>query len=91
MNPNVYIRSRSIVQELSPIVQQIRRHDKSLADQLRRAAQSVVLNIAEARGNDAVYCGFARGERIAVMVRPSIRAGVSTWPMSSTASINRSI
>ncbi|MHC4453024.1 MAG: four helix bundle protein, partial [Planctomycetota bacterium] len=28
-------------------------HDKSLADQLKRAAQSVVLNIAEGRGNDA--------------------------------------
>ena len=76
MNPNVYVRSRAIVQQLSPIVQQIRRHDKSLADQLRRAAQSVVLNIAEARGNDAgnararfaTACGSAKEVRAALHI-----------------------
>ncbi|NNK08326.1 MAG: four helix bundle protein, partial [Myxococcales bacterium] len=42
---NVYDRARGVVQELAPLVHTIREHDRSLADQLRRAAQSVVLNI----------------------------------------------
>ena len=50
---NVFDRARSVVRELVPLVHVIREHDKSLSDQLKRAAQSVVLNIAEARGNDA--------------------------------------
>ncbi|MBW1760678.1 MAG: four helix bundle protein, partial [Deltaproteobacteria bacterium] len=50
---NVYDRARTVVRELAPLLHTIREQDKSLADQLKRAAQSVVLNIAEARGNDA--------------------------------------
>jgi four helix bundle protein len=50
---NVYERARRVVRELAPLLHTIREHDKSLADQLKRAAQSVVLNIAEGRGNDA--------------------------------------
>ncbi|MGB9341140.1 MAG: four helix bundle protein, partial [Polyangiales bacterium] len=50
---NVYDRARKVVRELAPLLHAIREQDKSLADQLKRAAQSVVLNIAEARGNDA--------------------------------------
>jgi four helix bundle protein len=52
---NVYDRARQVVRELVPLLHTIREHDKSLADQLKRAAQSVVLNIAEARGNDWGY------------------------------------
>jgi len=73
---NVYDRARSVVQELAPLVHVIREHDKSLADQLKRAAQSVVLNIAEARGNDAgnararfsTACGSAKEVRAALNV-----------------------
>jgi four helix bundle protein len=43
----------SDLSSLVPLLHTIREHDKSLADQLKRAAQSVVLNTAEARGNDA--------------------------------------
>ena len=43
---NVYVRAREVVRELLPVLQSIREHDKKLADQLKRAAQSVVLNIA---------------------------------------------
>ena len=50
---NVYDRARRVVRDIVPLLHTIREHDKSLADQLKRAAQSVVLNIAEARGNDA--------------------------------------
>ena len=47
---NVYDRARGVVRELQPLLRAIREEDKSLADQLKRAAQSVVLDIAEARG-----------------------------------------
>ena len=50
---NVYDRARKVVRELAPLLHAIREQDKSLADQLKRAAQSVVLNIAEGRGSDA--------------------------------------
>ena len=73
---NVYDRARKVVRELVPLLHTIREHDKSLADQLKRAAQSVVLNIAEARGNDAgnararfsTACGSAKEVRAALNV-----------------------
>ena len=73
---NVYDRARNVVRELAPLVLTIRNHDRSLADQLKRAAQSVVLNIAEARGNDAgnararfsTACGSAKEVRAALNV-----------------------
>ena len=54
----------------------VKGRDAKLADQLRRAAQSVVLNIAEARGNDggntrlrfATACGSAKEVRAALDV-----------------------
>ena len=75
-SPNVYVRARSVLRELAPIVQLVRRRDRSLADQLRRAAQSVLLNIAEARGSDAgnararfaTACGSAKETRAALHV-----------------------
>jgi four helix bundle protein len=36
---------------LKRLIDRIRKHDKNLADQVRRAATSVVLNLAEADGN----------------------------------------
>ena len=73
---NVYVRAREVVRELRPVVWTIRAQDKALAEQLRRAAQSVVLNIAEARGNDAgnararfsTACGSAKEVRAALHV-----------------------
>jgi four helix bundle protein len=73
---NVYDRARKVVRELVPVLHIVRAHDKSLADQLKRAAQSVVLNIAEARGNDAgnararfsTACGSAKEVRAALSV-----------------------
>ena len=40
-----------ILRSLAPIVRQISRHDPSLADQVRRAASSVALNLAEGVGS----------------------------------------
>ena len=73
---NVYDRARKVVRELAPLLHTIREQDKSLADQLKRAAQSVVLNIAEGRGSDAgnararfsTACGSAKEVRAALNV-----------------------
>ena len=73
---NVYDKARGVVRELVPVLHTIRDQDKSLADQLKRAAQSVVLNIAEARGSDAgnararfsTACGSAKEVRAALNV-----------------------
>ena len=40
-----------LIESLGPVIPVIRKHDASLADQLRRAAQSVALNLAESTGN----------------------------------------
>ncbi|MFW6067922.1 MAG: four helix bundle protein [Myxococcota bacterium] len=42
-----------VVDALGPVVRQIARRDRSLADQLKRAAQSMALNLAEAHGSQA--------------------------------------
>jgi len=73
---NVYIRARRVVREVAPLLRVIRSRDKALADQLKRAAQSVVLNIAEARGSDAgnarsrfaTACGSAKEVRAALHI-----------------------
>ena len=73
---NVYIRARKVVREIAPLLQAVRRQDKALADQLKRAAQSVVLDIAEARGSDAgnarsrfaTACGSAKEVRAALHI-----------------------
>jgi four helix bundle protein len=44
--------SLELVAALRPLIPQVRRRDKSLADQLVRAASSVALNVGEARYSD---------------------------------------
>ncbi|MDH3622667.1 MAG: four helix bundle protein [Myxococcales bacterium] len=73
---NVYIRARKVVQEVAPLLRVVRAQDRALADQLKRAAQSVVLNVAEARGSDAgnararfaTACGSAKEVRAALHI-----------------------
>ena len=73
---NVYVRAREVVRELRSMVERVRVQDAKLADQLRRAAQSMVLNIAEGRGNKggnaglrfATACGSAKEVRAALGV-----------------------
>ena len=73
---NVYVRAQELVGKLPPVLQHIRRRDKKLANQLQRAAQSIVLNIAEGRGNKAgnaelrfaTACGSAKEVRAALYI-----------------------
>lgn len=44
--------SLELVEALQPLVSRIKRQDRSLADQLVRAASSITLNIAEAEYSD---------------------------------------
>ena len=44
--------SFQVVEQLRPLMQRIRQRDRSLADQIVRAASSVALNIAEADHSD---------------------------------------
>ncbi len=41
------------IRRLRPLIERIHRYDRSLADQLKRSASSVVLNLAEAAYNNA--------------------------------------
>ena len=44
--------SIKLIEQLRPLVSRIKARDRSLADQIRRAASSVVLNIGEAEYSD---------------------------------------
>ncbi len=45
----VYERTLQMLKKLKPIIEQVQRRDRPLADQLQRAGQSTFLNIAEGR------------------------------------------
>ena len=49
-------KSLELAREVRPHIDDVARHDRSLADQMRRSVQSVVLNSSEAR--------HARGKRM---------------------------
>ena len=55
-----------LVQELRPIVEIVKQHDSNLADQMKRAATSVVLNLSEGQrrvaGNKRRAYEIAHGE-----------------------------
>ena len=57
--------SIQLVTSLRELIPQLERFDRDLADQLRRAASSVVLNLAEgsrsAKGNKQKHFAFAHG------------------------------
>jgi four helix bundle protein len=71
--------SIQLVTKLQPLVPIIERHDRDLADQLKRASTSVVLNVAEgsgsAKGNRAKHFALARGS--ANEVRAALRLAVA--------------
>ena len=90
----VFITSHSMLSKsVAPIIARVQRRDAKLADQMRRAAQSVHLNIAEAEGlsdgNQRTRFGTARGsarETIAALELAQASATWSTLPTRSTDS-----
>ena len=67
------LQAASVLRDLLPV---LKRRDKDLFDQVRRAMHSVVLNIAEADGNDAgtarsrfaTACGSAKEVRAGLQI-----------------------
>ena len=60
---HVYEVARELARSVRPLMERIERRDRGLADQVRRAAQSVMLNVREA--NRRVGRDRAHGFRIA--------------------------
>lgn len=79
--------SLEVIQSLRRLVPQIERNDRDLADQLKRAASSVVLNLAEGqrltKGNKPKHYAIAHGS--ANEVRAAIRTAVA-WGWIEDAS-----
>jgi four helix bundle protein len=68
--------SLEAIKSLRTVVPQIERHDRDLADQIRRAASSVALNLAEGqrltKGNKPKHYAIAHGSA------NEVRAGLQT-------------
>jgi four helix bundle protein len=79
--------SIELIQLLRPLVERIRRRDRSLADQLVRAANSIALNVAEADhshgGNVRLRFHSAAGS--ASEARMALRAAVAWGHVSEGA------
>lgn len=80
--------SLELIGALRPIVPIIERYDRDLADQVRRAGSSVVLNLAEgnksAKGNRQKHFAIAHGS--ASEVRAALQTAVAWgWIEPSTA------
>jgi len=74
---------------LRPVVERIRQRDRSLADQIRRAASSIVLNVGEGAYSDPgnrrarlhTACGSANETRVALRV-------AAAWGYLEITSVN---
>jgi four helix bundle protein len=68
-----------MIAAVRPVVARVRRYDRSLADQLVRAASSVALNIAEADASDAgnQRARFCTAAGSASEVRAALRLAVA--------------
>src|SRR5687768_10727479 len=61
----VHAKANELLDVIAPVIADVQRKDRPLADQIRRAVQSVVLNLAEGenvtRGNQRVHFERAAG------------------------------
>ena len=62
---DAYTVTLQLIRKLVKLVEEIEKHDRDLADQIRRAANSVLLNLNEGRknkgGNQARFFAYASG------------------------------
>ena len=78
---DTYDRSLDLLRALAPVLERVRARDAGLADQLRRASQSVLLNVAEAnrrRGKDRANrfrCALGEAAEVSAAVEAAIVAG----------------
>ena len=76
---HAYDAALALVSELRPVLEQLKTQDRALADQLRRAASSVALNIAEGNrraGQDRIqFFRIAAGS--AAEVRAALEVAVA--------------
>jgi four helix bundle protein len=80
--------ARELINALAPLVVHIKREDRELADQMKRAAQSVLLNLAEGQkysnGNRLRHYEIAQGS--ANEVKAALDAGVAWGWISADGS-----
>ena len=78
---DTYDRSLDLLRALGPVLERVRARDAGLADQLRRASQSVLLNVAEAnrrRGKDRANrfrCALGEAAEVSAAVEAALVAG----------------
>ena len=79
--------SIELIQLLRPLVSSIRRRDRSLADQLVRAANSIALNVAEADRSQGgnVLARFHSAAGSASETRAALRAAVAWGHVNTEA------
>ena len=76
MTPHIHDFVIETIRLLAPVVRDIAKHDRDLADQMRRALSSVALNLSEGSGNQRgnrrlrfeTACGSAKESRSAYEV-----------------------
>ena len=83
----IQAKARQAAGELRPLMPVVRKRDKALFDQIHRAMNSVVLNIAEAGGNDpgTAKARFASACGSAKEVRAGLRLAVAYGYMTAAS------
>ena len=87
MSFDAHDRALDLLRTLSPLLAPLTACDASLADQLRRAAASTLLNIAEANRAPCVIAAIATASRSAPLPK-SARASKSRSPSATSAPRN---